>query len=116
MLGHYLLTAVLNAKRAPFTTAAKILSLALGLTAVIAAIGIIASLNDADLRLVSPGDQAVVITTKAVLKINNSNLTMHLLGAPRILAGYLKSDVAGLKLDADWVILSACNTASGGRL
>jgi len=28
--------------------------------------------------------------------------------------GYLSaSDVAGLKLDADWVILSACNTASG---
>src|SRR5262249_20143892 len=29
--------------------------------------------------------------------------------------GYLSaSNVAGLKLDADWVILSACNTASGG--
>lgn len=29
--------------------------------------------------------------------------------------GYLSaSEVAGLKLDADWVILSACNTASGG--
>ena len=24
------------------------------------------------------------------------------------------SEVAGLKLDADWVILSACNTAAGG--
>jgi CHAT domain-containing protein len=30
--------------------------------------------------------------------------------------GYLSaSEVAGLKLDADWVILSACNTAAGGR-
>jgi CHAT domain-containing protein len=29
--------------------------------------------------------------------------------------GYLSaSDIAGLKLDADWVILSACNTAAGG--
>jgi CHAT domain-containing protein len=29
--------------------------------------------------------------------------------------GYLSaSEVAGLKLDADWVILSACNTAAGG--
>jgi len=29
--------------------------------------------------------------------------------------GYLgASEVAGLKLDADWVILSACNTAAGG--
>jgi CHAT domain-containing protein len=29
--------------------------------------------------------------------------------------GYLSaSEIAGLKLDADWVILSACNTASGG--
>jgi CHAT domain-containing protein len=29
--------------------------------------------------------------------------------------GYLTaSEVAGLKLDADWVILSACNTAAGG--
>lgn len=29
--------------------------------------------------------------------------------------GYLSaSEVAGLKLDADWIILSACNTASGG--
>src|SRR5690348_16464176 len=28
--------------------------------------------------------------------------------------GYLSaSEVAGLKLDADWVILSACNTAAG---
>lgn len=28
--------------------------------------------------------------------------------------GYLSaSEIAGLKLDADWVILSACNTASG---
>ena len=28
--------------------------------------------------------------------------------------GYLSaSDIAGLKLDADWVILSACNTAAG---
>lgn len=29
--------------------------------------------------------------------------------------GYLSaSEIAGLKLDADWVILSACNTAAGG--
>ena len=29
--------------------------------------------------------------------------------------GYLTaSEIAGLKLDADWVILSACNTAAGG--
>jgi CHAT domain-containing protein len=29
--------------------------------------------------------------------------------------GYLSaSDIAGLKIDADWVILSACNTAAGG--
>ena len=29
--------------------------------------------------------------------------------------GYLSaSEVAALKLDADWVILSACNTAAGG--
>jgi CHAT domain-containing protein len=29
--------------------------------------------------------------------------------------GYLSaSEVATLKLDADWVILSACNTAAGG--
>jgi CHAT domain-containing protein len=29
--------------------------------------------------------------------------------------GYLAaSEIAGLKLDADWVILSACNTAAGG--
>ncbi|MBO0756798.1 MAG: CHAT domain-containing protein, partial [Bradyrhizobiaceae bacterium] len=29
--------------------------------------------------------------------------------------GYLSaSDIAGLRLDADWVILSACNTAAGG--
>jgi CHAT domain-containing protein/Tfp pilus assembly protein PilF len=29
--------------------------------------------------------------------------------------GYLSAlDIAGLKLDADWVILSACNTAAGG--
>jgi CHAT domain-containing protein len=29
--------------------------------------------------------------------------------------GYLsESEIAGLKLDADWVILSACNTAGGG--
>jgi CHAT domain-containing protein len=29
--------------------------------------------------------------------------------------GYLSaSEIAGLKLDADWVILSACNTAVGG--
>jgi CHAT domain-containing protein len=29
--------------------------------------------------------------------------------------GYLSaSEVAGLKLDAEWVILSACNTAAGG--
>jgi CHAT domain-containing protein len=28
--------------------------------------------------------------------------------------GYLSaSEIAGLKLDADWVILSACNTAAG---
>jgi CHAT domain-containing protein/tetratricopeptide (TPR) repeat protein len=31
--------------------------------------------------------------------------------------GYLSaSEIAGLKLDADWVILSACNTAAGGAL
>ena len=31
--------------------------------------------------------------------------------------GYLTaSEIAGLKLDADWVILSACNTAAGGAL
>jgi CHAT domain-containing protein len=31
--------------------------------------------------------------------------------------GYLSaSDIAGLKLDADWVILSACNTAAGGAV
>ena len=30
--------------------------------------------------------------------------------------GYLSaSEIARLKLDADWVILSACNTAAGGR-
>jgi CHAT domain-containing protein len=30
--------------------------------------------------------------------------------------GYLSaSEIAGLKLDADWVILSACNTAAGGE-
>jgi len=30
--------------------------------------------------------------------------------------GYLSaSEIAGLKLDADWVILSACNTAAGGQ-
>jgi hypothetical protein len=30
--------------------------------------------------------------------------------------GYLSaSELAALKLDADWVILSACNTAAGGR-
>jgi CHAT domain-containing protein len=30
--------------------------------------------------------------------------------------GYLSaSEIVGLKLDADWVILSACNTAAGGR-
>ena len=30
--------------------------------------------------------------------------------------GYLTaSEIAALKLDADWVILSACNTAAGGR-
>jgi hypothetical protein len=30
--------------------------------------------------------------------------------------GYLSaSEVAALKLDADWVILSACNTAAGAR-
>ncbi|MGO9486865.1 MAG: CHAT domain-containing protein [Rhodomicrobium sp.] len=30
--------------------------------------------------------------------------------------GYLTaSEIAGLKLDADWVILSACNTAAGGK-
>lgn len=30
--------------------------------------------------------------------------------------GYLTaSRIAGLKLDADWVILSACNTAAGGE-
>jgi CHAT domain-containing protein len=29
--------------------------------------------------------------------------------------GYLTAaEIAGLKLDADWVILSACNTAAGG--
>ena len=29
--------------------------------------------------------------------------------------GYLTaSEIAGLKLDADWVVLSACNTAAGG--
>jgi CHAT domain-containing protein len=29
--------------------------------------------------------------------------------------GYLSaSEIAGLKLDADWVVLSACNTAAGG--
>lgn len=31
--------------------------------------------------------------------------------------GYLSaSEIAGLKLDADWVILSACNTAAGGAV
>jgi CHAT domain-containing protein len=31
--------------------------------------------------------------------------------------GYLSaSEIAGLKLDADWVILSACNTAAGGAI
>jgi CHAT domain-containing protein len=31
------------------------------------------------------------------------------------LDGYLSaSEIAALKLDADWVILSACNTAAGG--
>ena len=30
--------------------------------------------------------------------------------------GYLTaSEIAGLKLDADWVVLSACNTAAGGE-
>jgi CHAT domain-containing protein/tetratricopeptide (TPR) repeat protein len=52
-------------------------------------------------------------------QLNGSNEPGLILTPPQVATeeddGYLTaSEIAGLKLDADWVILSACNTAAGG--
>jgi CHAT domain-containing protein len=52
-------------------------------------------------------------------EISGSSEPGLILSPPRVATerndGYLSaSEIAGLKLDADWVILSACNTAAGG--
>jgi CHAT domain-containing protein len=85
-----------------------------------------AKASEADLKALSEQDmlsqyRVLHFATHGALagEISGSSEPGLILSPPQVATarndGYLSaSEIAGLKLDADWVILSACNTAAGG--
>ncbi len=94
MIGHYCKSAVARLAGAPVTTLANILTLALGLLAVITASGVVSYWRSSD-REIAPIDRVVVITTAIQGDgRDDARISLH---TPPAFARYLREDVPQLE-------------------
>ena len=98
MIRHYLASALANIARAPFTTAANILTLALGLACFIAAYGIATYWRNAD-GYHANADRSVVIGQNIRLTGDESNDVLAA-RSTATLARYLKTDAPAIDMAA----------------
>jgi putative ABC transport system permease protein len=95
MVRHYLAFAFANIARAPVTTAAKVLTLALGLVAMIAVSGIVAYWRSSDSQITPAGGRTLVFTTS--IRAASGGLRVGAMPrTPPVLAKYLREDVPEL--------------------
>src|SRR5215471_8618421 len=90
MLGHYLAIALRNLRRAPFTAAINVATLALGLVAFVAAYAVVAYWRDSD-RHFATADRTYVITASLALR-DGSIATGTMPQTNELYAKYLKVD------------------------
>jgi putative ABC transport system permease protein len=121
VIGHYLLTALANFRKSPFTTAAKVVTLGLGLASMIMVIGIISFWRSSDSQI-APFDRVVVITTSmdadellaASTKFSEASFVEQL-GEFVDLPAFLRQDVPDLEKVASFRSRGAVSVNTGER-
>lgn len=111
MIGHYLLTALAKFRRAPFTTLANVLTLALGLLAIITAWGVVSHWRNSDRDLVPPS-RAIVLTSA----YNGNVITTPTDRTPVHVAKYVREDIPSLESVARFFPMGEVATDTGERI
>jgi putative ABC transport system permease protein len=121
MIGHYLFTALANFRKSPFATAAKVVTLGLGLATMIMVMGIISYWRSSDSKI-APADRVVVITTSMdaneLLAVNtkfNEASFVEQLGEFVDLPGFLRQDVPDLEKVANFRSRGLVSVNAGER-
>jgi putative ABC transport system permease protein len=114
MIRHYLVSAFVNIGRAPVTTAAKILTLALGLAAMIAVTGIVSHWRSSDSQITPPGDRVVMFTRSAAR--DGGGFDRPVPTTQTFLAKYIREDIPEFEAIARFRRLGEVPAKAGDRI
>jgi putative ABC transport system permease protein len=93
MIQHYLHSAFVNIARTPVTTAARILTLALGLVAMIAVTGVVSYWRSSDSQITPPGERVMMFTRTTARDGDGKGFERPAPTTQTFLAKYLREDI-----------------------